>query len=158
MGGFQANELDLKDVYLEQQEAQDQGFGTEYTQLMSRDELAPFLWGRNPLGFDSNHGQNLGGMFFRLTLCMFCREPNRPLLHFAGPGCPGGQSHHRWCGCRHLPVHRWTAVLITLQPPLKKSLTVGGWQGKISAHDKTKQIPHLGRYIPEGLEWQLPPP
>lgn len=99
--------------------------------------------------------ENVGGRFLRLTLCMFCREPNRPLLHFAGPGRPGGQFHHRWCGRRHLSVHRWTAVLITLQPPLRKGWTDGGWQGKTSAHDKTKHSPPSGTLHPEGLEWRL---
>lgn len=76
------------------------------------------------------------------------REPNRPLLHFAGPGRPGGQFHHCWCGRRHLSVHRWTAVLITLQPPLRKGWTDGGWQGKTSAHDKTKHSPPSGTLHP----------
>lgn len=80
--------------------------------------------GETPWGLTQTMGF-LGGMFFRLTLCMFSREQNRPPLHFARPGCPGGQFPHRWCGCRHLPVHRWTAVLITLQPPLEKGWTDG---------------------------------
>lgn len=52
--------MDLKDGYLEQQEAQGWGFGTEYTQIKSLGELVPFLWGRNPLGFNSNHGISWG--------------------------------------------------------------------------------------------------
>lgn len=117
--------MDLKDGDLEQQDSQGWEFGTEYTQLKSLGELVPYLWGRNPLGFDSNH-RFLGGMFLRLTFCMFSREPNKPLLHFAGPGHPAGHFHHRWRGWRHLPVHRWTAVLITLQSPLEKGWTDGG--------------------------------
>jgi hypothetical protein len=81
-----------------------------------------------------------GEYVLRLTLCMFCREPNRPLLHFAGPGCPGGQFHHCWCGCGHLPVHRWTALLISLQSPLRKGWIDRGWQGKVSAHIKRNRL------------------
>lgn len=117
--------MDLKDGDLEQQDSQGWEFGTQFTQLKSLGELVPYLWGRNPLGFDSNH-RFLRGMFLRLTFCMFSREPNKPLLHFAGPGHPAGDFHHRWRGWRHLPVHRWTAVLITLQSPLEKGWTDGG--------------------------------
>lgn len=69
------------------------------------------------------------------------REPNRTLLHLSGPGCPGGQFHHRWCGCRHLPVHRWTAVLITLQPPLRKSWTDEAGKERSQLTAKPKRFP-----------------
>lgn len=55
------------------------------------------------------------------------REPNRPLLHFTGPGYPDGLFHNRWCGRGHLPVHRWTALLIFLRVPQRKGWTGGGW-------------------------------
>lgn len=61
IGGVPGKWIDLKDGYLEQQEAQGWGFGTEYTQLMSLGELDPFLCGKNPSGFDSNDGQESWG-------------------------------------------------------------------------------------------------
>lgn len=49
--------VDLKDGFLEQQEAPGWGVGTEYTQLPSLGELAPSFAGGNPLGCDSEHGR-----------------------------------------------------------------------------------------------------